>query len=130
MSPRSALTETDQLVAQYPPATQALIAASRRTLRAAFPRVTETANEKARLLGFSYGPGYKGVVATLILSKVGAKIGIPYGASLPDPAGLLRGAGRVHRHIAITSVADLSRPALRQLLAAALVAWQRRSDGA
>ena len=29
------------------------------------------------------------MVATLILSKTGAKIGIPYGATLPDPASLL-----------------------------------------
>jgi hypothetical protein len=58
-------------------------------LQGAFPGITETSDAQARLLGYSYGPGYKGTVATLILSKAGVKIGIPYGSSLPDPAHLL-----------------------------------------
>jgi hypothetical protein len=47
-------------------------------VHAAFPGATETPDLQARLLGYSYGPGYKRTVATLILSKTGVKIGIPY----------------------------------------------------
>ncbi|HEY3823646.1 MAG TPA: hypothetical protein VGL82_03765 [Bryobacteraceae bacterium] len=79
-------TETDLLIRQYDPEIQGLINAARSTLRAAFPGAMETADPKARLLGYSYGPGYKGTVATLLLSKKGVKIGIPFGASLPARA--------------------------------------------
>jgi hypothetical protein len=65
-------------------------------------------------------------VATLILSKTGAKIGIPYGATLPDPASLLVGTGKVHRSIPVKKRSDLSLPAVRQMLKTALESWHRR----
>ena len=117
------------LAARYP-AIQTLIAAARDLLLTAFPEVTETADLKAGLISYSYGPGYKGVVATLILSKGGVKIGIPYGATLEDPAGLLKGNGKVHRHIAITSVVQLADPAVADLVQRSLDAWRQRSRGA
>lgn len=129
MPARSVDPAVQKLVAQYPAATQALIAAARRTLAKAFPKAEETADLEARLLSYSHGPGYKGVVATLILSQDAVKIGIPFGATLPDPARLLAGAGKVHRHVAIASAVDLERPALARLLAANLAAWGRRAGG-
>jgi hypothetical protein len=97
-------------------------------MKAAFPRAVETADLKARLIGFGYGPGYKGTVATLILSKGGVKIGIPYAASVPDPTGLLTGSGKVHRYVAITESVQLKSPALRALLKATLNAWRTRTN--
>ena len=94
---------------------------------AAFLQADETADAKARLIAYGYCSGYKGVVATLILSKAGVKIGIPYGVTLPDPTGLLEGAGKIHRHVVIASRADLARRALSTLLRATLAAWQERS---
>ncbi len=64
-------------------------------------------NIEPAYLGYNYCRGYKGTVATLILSKTGVKIGVPYGASLPDAMHLLAGAGKVHRHVAITEAAQL-----------------------
>jgi hypothetical protein len=117
------------LVARYP-ANSDLIDASRRVLSAAFPGTTEEADPKAGLISYSFGPGYKGVVATLILSKGGVKIGIPYGATLEDPAGLLEGSGKVHRYIPVTSLSALTRPGVNRLLASNLQAWKRRGSGA
>ena len=114
------------LIELYEPETQQLIEGARCLLRGAFPKVTESVDLKARLFGYGYGPGYKGTVATLILSKSGVKIGIPFGASFADPAHLLAGAGKVHRHVAITNAAELKAPALKALLREALRAWQKR----
>jgi len=86
--------EPDILIGQYEPEIQRLIHAARRALRVAFRAAAETSDLQAHLLGYSYGPGYKGTVATLIPSKTGIKIGIPYGSSLPDPAHLLAGEGK------------------------------------
>lgn len=121
-----ASADVDRLISQYDPQVQKLINAARATLLAAFSGAAETADTKARLLGYSYGPGYKGTVATMILSKTGVKIGIPHGVSLPDPAHLLVGEGKVHRHVAVSDVAELEAPALRGLLKAALKAWKAR----
>jgi hypothetical protein len=119
--------DADQLMMQYSPDTRALIAAARLALRSAFPGADETADQKARLLCYAYGPGYKGTVATLILSKSAVKIGIPYGADLADPSHLLAGAGKVHRHIAIDSTPQLHAPAVKKLLKATLAAWRARN---
>jgi hypothetical protein len=120
---------TDLPIRQYDAEIQTLINAAGSTLRAAFPGATETADPKARLLGYSYGPGYKGTVATLILSKTGVKIGVPYGASRPDPARLLACQGMVHRHVAVTASAQLKAPALKALLKDSLSAWRERTGG-
>jgi len=119
--------QVGKLVQRYPASVQALIVASRETLTSAFPDSAESVDMKAGLLGYSYGPGYAGVVATLILSKSGVKIGLPHSATFKDPAGLLAGAGKVHKHIAITTTAQLRAPAVRALLRQALDAWRARS---
>ena len=126
---RKAESPIATLVSRYPAIVE-LIAASRRVLSAAFPGTNEEAVPKAGLISYSYGPGYKGVVATLILSKGGVKIGIPYGATLEDPDGLLEGSGKVHRYILITSQSALSRPGVNRLLASNLRAWKQRDRGA
>jgi hypothetical protein len=46
------------------------------------------------------------------------------GPGLPDPQRLLQGSGNVVRHIRLESAADLDRPAVKQLVKAALT----RSD--
>src|SRR5215472_4958903 len=124
---RAESAEADILIGQYDPEIQRLIHAARRTLRLAFPGATETSDPQAHLLGYGYGPGYKGTVATLILSKTGVKIGIPYGSSLPDPSHLLAGEGKVHRHVAIKHPAELQAPELSALLQRALEAWEART---
>jgi len=120
-------SEADRLVAAYPAQTQELISVARAALMAAFPGATETVDTKARVLGYGYGAGYKDTVATLILSKTGVKIGIPYGAQLADPADLLTGQGKVHRHIPVETEAQLKSRALADLLRAAHDAWKLRS---
>jgi hypothetical protein len=127
MKPRA--TESLELdVGAYEPEIQKLIHAARDTLRVAFRGAIETADPQAHLLGYCYGSGYKGTVATLILSKTGVKIGIPYGSSLPDPAHLMAGEGKVHRHVAIKNAAELRAPELKELLQNALSAWETRTD--
>ena len=123
---RAESAEADILIGQYDPEIQRLIHAARRTLRVAFPGATETSDPQAHLLGYGYGPGYKGTVATLILSKTGVKIGIPYGSSLPDPTHLVAGEGKVHRHVAIKEPVELEVPALMALLKKAFSAWETR----
>jgi hypothetical protein len=43
-------------------------------------------------------------------------LGFNFGATLPDPAGILEGSGKQIRHIRIASEADLKRPEVRSYL--------------
>jgi hypothetical protein len=119
--------EIDELLGAYPDAVRATAAAARELLTRVLPDIEEKADFSAKLIGYSYGPGYKGVVCTLILSKTGVKLGLFRGAELPDPKKLMGGEGKVHRHVQLRSPADLARPGLSALLQAALQAWRARS---
>jgi hypothetical protein len=111
----------------YPSEVQDVALAARQLLNEVLPGATETLDEPARLIGYSYGPGYKGLVCTLILHRTAVKLGVVRGSELPDPRGLLQGEGKVHRHVELRTAADLKRTGLKPLLKAALAAWRARN---
>lgn len=106
------------LLARYPEPVRELALGVLDVLRGWLPGSSESVDLSAGLVGFSYGPGYKGTVATLLLSKGGVKIGLAYSAQLDDPHGLLAGAGKVHKHVAVKTLADLERVGVRELVEA------------
>jgi hypothetical protein len=116
-----------ELFAVRPAAVRDLALAARQLILGTLPGAIELADPKANLVGYGYGTGYKDLVATLILSKTGVKIGLVQGASLPDPASLLQGAGKVHRYVDIRTQEQLRRPEVLQLLEMGLSAWRERS---
>jgi hypothetical protein len=103
------------LLERYPEQVRETAAAARAVLKDKLP---------------GYGPGYAGAVCTLILSQTGVKLGIVRGAELPDPKGLMAGEGKVHRHVQLRKPADLGRPGLAALLAAARKACHARLSAA
>ena len=123
----STLQHVDAFLSVYPQRVREIASAARRLLRGMLPGIAETVDESAKLLGYSYGPGYKGLLFTLIMSQTGVKLGIFRGAELADPKRLMSGAGKVHRHVQLRSADDVERPELKRLLKTALAAWRRRS---
>lgn len=71
------------------------------------------------LIGFGVAPGYRGLRFTVAAYREHVNLGIARGADLPDPAGLMEGKGKVHRHVKIRSSDQLREPALRDLMTAA-----------
>jgi hypothetical protein len=118
----------DTLLRSYPEDVQILVRAARKKLREWLPNVDEGVDASARMVAYRYGPGYKGMVCTLILSKLGVKLGLVGGAALADPRGLLAGSGKVHRHIQLRTVRDLQQAGLKQLVLAASAACRKRLD--
>jgi hypothetical protein len=116
-----------EVFAALPASVQELVLAARDLMLASLPDAIEIPDAKAHLVGYGYGTRYKDIVATLIVGKTGVKMGLVQGAALPDPAGLLQGAGKVHRHVDIRTAAELGRPEMAALLEAALAAWRLRS---
>jgi hypothetical protein len=121
-----AKTRALSFLASYPPETQALALRARTFLLRGLPVVAEAVDLKARMIAYSYGPGYRGMVCTLLPSRGGVKIGFYRGSELPDPNGLLQGTGKVHRHVPLATAVDLRTPGLKQLLKAAHAACRAR----
>jgi hypothetical protein len=71
-------------------------------------------------IGYGVGPGYTGLIFTVTPTKKHVTLGISHATRLPDPAGLLEGAGKVHRHVKLRRPTDLARPELRQLMLQAI----------
>jgi len=105
---------------------QELLGEARRTLQEWLPGAQETLDSSARMLAYAYGPGYRGLVCTLLLSKSGVKLGLNQGATLNDPQGLLRGNGKVHRHVPLQNPKDLKQPGLKALVNGARTLCQER----
>jgi hypothetical protein len=115
------------LLASYPIEVRRLAMATRAVLHEALPAVEETADAAAGIIGYGFGPGYKGTVCTIILSKSAVKLAFVRGSELPDPKRLLGGRGKVHRYMPITHSSDLQKAGVQPLLKAALAAWIGRT---
>ena len=118
--------EFADLLAAYPPEVRSLTLAARELVLTSIPNATETVDVKARVVGYGFGTRYVDIVFTLILSKTGVKLGIVGGAELPDPKGLMHGAGKRHRHVQISEPSDLKKPGLKALLKTALGTWRAK----
>ena len=108
--------------AQYPTDVGELASALRRLVRTTIPDASETLDESGRVVGYGIGPGYAGLVCTIIPSKAGVKLGIVRGAALSDPRRLLEGTGKRHRFVQLHELRDLDRAGIAELLKAARVA--------
>jgi hypothetical protein len=84
------------------------------------PKILEQVDAKARIIGYGYGPKYADMVCMLMPTKAGVNLGIAYAMELPDPAKLLEGTGKLHRHVKLKSKSDLETVALKSLLNAAV----------
>src|SRR5262249_15873408 len=120
--------DIESFLARYPPEVRDLALAARDFLAKALPGAEEILDESAKLLGYGYGPGDKGLLCTLVLSKNGIKLGISHGSELPDPKQLMQGSGKVHRYVQLRTHNDLKQPGLKPLLKAALAAWKKRNE--
>jgi hypothetical protein len=84
-------------------------------------------DSSAGVIGYGYGPGYRGMVCTLILSKSGVKVGLVRGAELADPRQLLEGGGKVRRYIQLRTPRDPRKAGVGELVRATFKAWKGRT---
>jgi hypothetical protein len=122
----NASAEVERLLANYPAPVAGIARAVRETVLAALPGCAEEADDADKVIGYGYGPGYKHMICTLILSKAGVKLGFSGGASLDDPHHLLEGSGKVHRYVVVADRDAARDPRLGELLRTALAAYRTR----
>jgi hypothetical protein len=125
----AALVDSEAMIERLDAPAAATARSLRHRLLAELPDAGEQPDESGNVIGYGFGSGYKGLVCTIILSKSGVKLGIPHGATLPDPDRLLAGTGKVHRYVVIDDQKAASDPRLSPLLAEARAAALARFGG-
>jgi hypothetical protein len=121
--------EIAAFLSTYPEIVQDLARRLDKVVTSTIPGVREELDRSARVIGYGLGPGYAGVICTIILSKKGVKLGIVRGTQLPNSDRLLEGSGKLHRHVVFERPSDFERPGLQALLRTAVGAWQKRTAG-
>lgn len=125
MTPRSvAATPAQQLAAfldKYDPAVAKLARSARAALRKRFPTAIEQVYDNFNFLaiGFCSTERTSDCLVSLAVSPKGVALSFYYGATLPDPDGVLLGEGKQNRYIRLQSAATLKQTAIVRLLRAA-----------
>jgi hypothetical protein len=99
-----------------------LIRSTRLAVRQRFPTATEIVydNYNFLALGFCSSERPSDCVVSLAANAKGVGLCFYYGATLPDPDGILHGNGNQARFIHLESAATLANPAVEALLKAAV----------
>ena len=89
-----------------------------------FPAAVVSEDEEN--VGFGFGSGYKDLVFVISPQSKYVNLGIVNGAILDDPHNLMKGKGKVHRHVKLHRVEQVQDPDLMELIRIALKAAQER----
>ena len=114
--------EMDAIIARRPPEMAKLTKAVLAKLRPRFPGAVELVYDKKNSLVIGFCPDERAsnVINSIAVYRKWINLYFFEGDVLPDPEGLLQGAGAMVRYIRLESAADLDRPAVKALMAAAL----------
>ena len=83
----------DQLVSSYSPEVRTLARRSRKFIRELIPKIEETVDTSGPYVSYGFGPGYKGIVCYMTISKTGVKLGVANGSRLPSLTRNVSGQG-------------------------------------
>lgn len=109
----------DELLAAYPEPIRELANEIRTTLRAAVPSFEERALPGWRAIAFR--DPQAGHVCALFPFENYVRLYVEYGASLPDPDGLMLGAMKRGRYVELRTPKDLRKRALTKLIRKAVL---------
>ena len=109
-------------IAKFDSRNQALIRSVRRALRRRLPTANELVwdNYNFFVIGYSATERPSDSVVSIAAAANGVGLSFYRGATLPDPQGILEGAGVQNRFIRLHSARTLERPEVEALIAAAV----------
>lgn len=111
-----------RFVEKFSPANQALIREVRDALRTRLPGAYELVydNYNFFVIGYCATERPSDCIVSLAASAKGVSLSFYRGAALPDPGGLLQGAGTQNRFVRLDSASAISDPAVDALISAAV----------
>jgi hypothetical protein len=115
-------TQLDAFLDNYSPAVATLARACLAKMRARLPGAVQLVYDNYNALAIGFGPSERAgeAVFSIALYPRWVTLFFLQGAGLADPQHLLKGSGKVVRHIVLASAADLDSPAVQGLMATAL----------
>ena len=103
-----ALGTWDAVFGPASPELQALALTTRDLIRHLHPETVEVARPGDRAVSFGHGPAkMREAYLYLMPQRAWLNLGFYQGVRLPDPSGLLAGAGKALRHVKLRAVSDL-----------------------
>ena len=132
MSDASPQDQLDGFLAKYTPEVAAQAVEALHRLRAHLPGAVEMVYDNYNALVVGFGATERASEAVLSIAVMPRWVTLCFltGARLPDPKGLLRGAGNVVRNIRLGDPADIDTPAIRELIAHAVATSPQPFDTA
>jgi hypothetical protein len=112
-----------EFLSRYSPSVATEVRGALTRLRRLVPGAVEMVYDNYNALVIGFGPTERASDAVLSIAAYPRWVTLFFlqdGPLLPDPEGLLKGAGAIVRHIRLESAADLDRPAIRALVKVAL----------
>lgn len=91
----------DEFISSYPIDTIENAYLTRELILSTFSQAEEEIDLNAKIVGYTFGKGYKNTLYTLIPSNKSLKLGFNRGTLINDPECMLAGEGKVHRYVLI-----------------------------
>ena len=107
-----------RLTAEHRPEIKAIEEALRTAIKAELPEVMERVDFGNKLIAYGRSMKMRDLMFAIIAHREHVNLQLADGVDLPDPGGLVEGTGKRIRHVKVRDMADVARPALRDLIAA------------
>ena len=108
------------LLSRFPPEIVAMVKRCLPRLRRAFPVSHELVYDYSNSLVVAFGMSERGYEAIVALAIFPRWVRLYFDKSLPDPEGLLEGAGTKVRSVTLEAASDLDRGDIKALIKAAI----------
>ena len=131
MKDRSPEDQLTGFIGKYTPEIGVLAQAVLAKMRARLPRAIELVYDNYNALVIGFGPTERAsdLIFSIALYPRWVTLFFAQGVDLPDPQKLLKGSGKVVRHIVLEDVNVLDKPAVRALMKHALTRAAKPLDG-
>ena len=120
--PESPSGQLASFIAKFDPPMQRRIKAVRAAVRKRMPTANELVydNYNFFVIGYSSSERPSDAIVSIVANAKGVSMCFIYGASLPDPDGILQGGGNRTRFVRLPSAATLSEAPVARMLRAAI----------
>lgn len=122
--------ELGRFIARYSPEIRTVAREALAKVRKRLPRAVALVYDNYNALAIGFGPTERASDAILSIALYPRWVSLFFlkGVGLPDPAGVLKGSGRVVRHVVLADARDLDKPELRALMEAAVKRSEKPFD--
>jgi hypothetical protein len=107
---------------KFNPEIATLARACLKKMRTKLPGAVQLVYDNYNALAIGFGPSERAseAIFSIVLYPRWVTLFFLQGAGMPDPNKLLKGSGKVVRHIVLAAAADLDKPAIQALMTVAL----------